>query len=159
MWECTTQAILCSSAWEPPQRLNSLFVNVCVSPPPSSSSTGPRFALAFSPFTEKKYALTLIRFFTSFHYGPSGIPESSAFFGILFDSEALISGVQTEARCRSAGVQISQSTAEESVYYCLILDKKETVFRSHIQKLGSETANRQEGGRLYAPAASPRIIS
>ena len=153
VWVCTTQAILRAGAQDQVQCLSSLFANIYVSPRHSSPSTGGRSALAFVPFTEKKYALTLPRFCTSSTTGPSGIRGASELsLEFFFDGAALIRGVRREARSRSAGIRISVS-------YGVIIDKKETVLRSPIEKSGQENQNRQEGGRLYARAASPRIIS
>jgi len=62
------QAILRSGAQGHLQCLSCLFTNAYESPSHWGSSTGSRCVLGFLPFTEKKYALTLIRFFTPFHY-------------------------------------------------------------------------------------------
>ena len=68
VWDCTTQAILRSGAQDHLQQLNSLFTNAYVPASHAGPSTRRHCALAFVGFTEKKYALTLIRFFTSLHY-------------------------------------------------------------------------------------------
>ena len=78
------QAILGSGIRDPRQRLNYLFTNVYASPWLSGPSTDHGCALSLPAFSEKKYALRLIRFFTSFHdrfARDSGVVE--ALFGVL----------------------------------------------------------------------------